>query len=90
MDIEYPGFGKIVVKGKTYDHDVIMEDGQMRARDKSPSNPSRVVTGTRRSLSMSRSRGRSLSWSSDPAIPAVSPSYPSSKRKPRNVTSISS
>lgn len=37
MDIEYPGFGKIVVNGKTYDHDVIMEDGQMRARDKSPS-----------------------------------------------------
>jgi len=28
MDIEYPGFGKIVVKGKTYDHDVIMEDGR--------------------------------------------------------------
>lgn len=39
MDVEYPAFGKIVVDGTTYDHDVIIGDGQVRARDKAPSRP---------------------------------------------------
>ena len=37
MDIEYPAFGTIVVDGMTYDHDVIIEDEQVKARDKKPS-----------------------------------------------------
>lgn len=39
MDIRYPGFGAIVVDGKTYDHDVVIGDGEVRARDKTPSRP---------------------------------------------------
>ncbi len=37
MDVEYPGFGTIVVFGRKYDHDVVVEDGEVRARDKGPS-----------------------------------------------------
>ncbi len=37
MDVEYPGFGTIVVDGTTYDHDVVVEGGLVRARDKKPS-----------------------------------------------------
>ncbi len=37
MDIEYPGFGTIEVFGRRYDHDVVIEDGDVRARDKGPS-----------------------------------------------------
>ncbi len=37
MDVEYPGFGTIVVDGTTYDHDVVVEDGRVRPRDKKPS-----------------------------------------------------
>lgn len=37
MDIEYPGFGTIVVGGRRFDHDIIVEDGKVRARDKNPS-----------------------------------------------------
>lgn len=37
MDIEYPGFGTIVVEGTRFDHDVVIEAGAVRARDKGPS-----------------------------------------------------
>ena len=37
MDIDYPGFGQIVVDGTTYDHDIVIESGVVRARDKTPS-----------------------------------------------------
>ena len=37
MDIDYPGFGQIVVDGATYDHDIVIESGVVRARDKTPS-----------------------------------------------------
>lgn len=37
MDIEYPGFGRIVVGGESYDHDIVLDGGQLRARDKGPS-----------------------------------------------------
>lgn len=37
MEFEYPAFGTIVIDGKSYDHDVVIEDGQVRARDKGPS-----------------------------------------------------
>jgi hypothetical protein len=37
MDVEYPGFGEIVIRGQRLDHDVIIEGGVVRARDKGPS-----------------------------------------------------
>lgn len=37
MDIDYPGFGTIVVDGTRFDHDVVIESGRVRARDKGPS-----------------------------------------------------
>lgn len=39
MDLEYPSFGTIIVEGKSYDHDVVIGEGQVRPRDKSPSRP---------------------------------------------------
>lgn len=39
MDIEYPDFGTIVIDGERYDHDLIIEGGQVTARDKTPSKP---------------------------------------------------
>ncbi|MDH3499479.1 MAG: hypothetical protein OEM97_05105 [Acidimicrobiia bacterium] len=41
MDIEYAGFGRIIVDGTRFDHDVVIEAGAVRARDKTPS---RAVT----------------------------------------------
>lgn len=39
MDVEYPGFGRVVVDGVGYDHDVIVEAGAVRPRRKAPSKP---------------------------------------------------
>lgn len=39
MDIEYPDFGRIVIDGHEFDHDVVIDDGKVRARDKGPSKP---------------------------------------------------
>jgi hypothetical protein len=39
MELEYPAFGVIVINGKRYDHDVVIADGQVSARDKGPSKP---------------------------------------------------
>ncbi len=39
MDLHYPAFGTIVIDGTTYDHDVVIADGVVRARDKGPSRP---------------------------------------------------
>jgi len=45
MDIEYPGFGRIVVAGIQYDHDVVVDDGAIRARSKKPSKALRSRYG---------------------------------------------
>lgn len=37
MDVSYPGFGSIVVRGERFDHDVVVEAGTVRARKKGPS-----------------------------------------------------
>lgn len=37
MDIAYPGFGRIVVEGTEYDHDIVIDHGAIRKRDKGPS-----------------------------------------------------
>ncbi len=34
MDIEYPGFGTIVVDGTRYDHDIVIDRGEIKERDK--------------------------------------------------------
>ena len=42
MDIDYPSFGTLVVDGTRFDHDVVLEDGGLRKRDKSPSRKQKV------------------------------------------------
>jgi hypothetical protein len=45
MDVEYPGFGTIVVDGIRYDHDVVVEEGAVRKRKKGPSKEYRAQFG---------------------------------------------
>lgn len=45
MDFEYPAFGKIIVDGTPYDHDVVIDDGQVRPRDKGPSRSLKAEFG---------------------------------------------
>lgn len=45
MKIEYPAFGEIVVDGKRYDHDVVIENGRVRSRDKGPSRSLKAQFG---------------------------------------------
>ena len=37
MDVAYPGFGAIVIDGERFDHDVVVEAGRVRPRNKGPS-----------------------------------------------------
>jgi len=37
MEVEYLGFGEIDVSGERYEHDVVIENGRARKRDKKPS-----------------------------------------------------
>jgi hypothetical protein len=37
VDVDYPRFGEIVIAGVRYDHDVIIERGQVHRRRKGPS-----------------------------------------------------
>ena len=39
MDVDYPGFGAIVVDGERFDHDVVVETERVRRRKKGPSKP---------------------------------------------------
>lgn len=45
MDLAYPGFGVIVVDGNRYDHDVVIEHGEVRPRHKGPSKALRASYG---------------------------------------------
>ena len=45
MDVDYPGFGRIVIAGTQYDHDVVVEGGTVRKRKKGPSKPHRGEFG---------------------------------------------
>lgn len=45
MDIEYPGFGTIVIDGRRYDRDVIVDLGTIRVRKKGPSKARRAEYG---------------------------------------------
>ena len=41
MDVDYPGFGAIVVDGERFEHDVVVESERVRRRKKGPSKPYR-------------------------------------------------
>ena len=45
MRIEYPAFGRIIVDGVEYDHDIVIEAGAVTARSKRPSKPLRSRYG---------------------------------------------
>ncbi len=45
MQVEYPEFGRIIVAGVEYDHDVIIESGEVSARSKRPSKALRARYG---------------------------------------------
>jgi hypothetical protein len=45
MDVTYPAFGEIVVDGKTYNHDIVIDNGRVRPRDKKPSKPLKSLHG---------------------------------------------
>jgi hypothetical protein len=45
MEVDYPGFGSIVVEGTKYDHDVVVESGRVRRRDKKPSRAFKSAGG---------------------------------------------
>ncbi len=41
MDVDYPGFGAILIDGERFDHDVVVESERVRRRKKGPSKPYR-------------------------------------------------
>ena len=45
MDVEYPGFGTIVIDGRRFEHDVVVEAGRVRRRNKGPSKAYRTRYG---------------------------------------------
>ena len=45
MDVEYPGFGSIVINGERFDHDMVVEEGRLRPRQKGPSKRYRSKYG---------------------------------------------
>ena len=45
MDVEYPGFGNIVIAGVRYDRDMIIDRGTPRPRNKAPSKARRGEFG---------------------------------------------
>ena len=45
MRIEYPAFGRIVVDGTEFDHDLVIEHGTVRKRDKGPSRDRKALHG---------------------------------------------
>jgi hypothetical protein len=45
VDVEYPGFGTIVIDSKRFDHDVVVEADRVRRRKKRPSKAYRTRCG---------------------------------------------
>jgi hypothetical protein len=59
VDVDYPGFGAVMIDGERFDHDVVVEAGRVRRRRKRPSKPYRSRYGhTPLSLATRRSSGR--------------------------------
>jgi hypothetical protein len=59
MDVDYPSFGVIVIEGERFDHDVVVEGGEVRRRRKGPSKPYRARYGH-----TPLSAGEAIPWSS--------------------------
>ena len=45
MDVEYPGFGSIVIMGQRFDRDMVVDQGRLRPRKKGPSKGRRAEFG---------------------------------------------
>jgi hypothetical protein len=45
VDVQYPGFGTIVIDGEHFEHDVVVEAGRVRPRKKGPSKAHRARYG---------------------------------------------
>ena len=60
-------FGSSRVDGVTYDHDLIIDRGKIRKREKAARASSAARTGTPRSRSPRTSRGDAAGWWSAPA-----------------------
>jgi len=45
VDVDYRGFGAIVIDGRRFDHDVVVEAGRVRRRKKGPSKAYRIRYG---------------------------------------------
>jgi hypothetical protein len=45
MDVRLPGFGAIEVDGLEYEHDIVIDAGDVRKRKKKPSRPYRAEFG---------------------------------------------
>ena len=41
VDVDYPGFGAILIDGERFNHDVVVESERVRRRKKGPSKPYR-------------------------------------------------
>jgi hypothetical protein len=58
MRFEKCSFGSIRIDGTTYEHDVVIDRGEVRKRKKKPSKKSRVLVGRRSLRFFSRGGGR--------------------------------
>jgi hypothetical protein len=58
MEFEYPSFGVVVIDGERYDHDVVVAEGRVTARDKGPSKSLKAGYGH-----TPLSFGESIPWS---------------------------
>ena len=45
VDVDYPGFGAVLIDGERFDHDVVVEAERVRRRKKGPSKPYRSRYG---------------------------------------------
>jgi hypothetical protein len=45
VDVDYPGFGAILIDGNRFEHDVVVDAGRARRRQKGPSKAYRVRYG---------------------------------------------
>jgi hypothetical protein len=55
-------FGSLRIDGVTYDHDVVIDRGEVRKRKKKPSKRFRTNTATRRCPPKKRYRGDAAGW----------------------------
>lgn len=62
MRFEAFSFGSICIDGVTYEHDVLIDRGQVRKRKKKASKKFATPSATHRSRSKKRSPGNAGSW----------------------------